>query len=116
VSTFTDSVESVAGRHDPGIGGGPLQILAEVFEHRWMFRGQRSEIIYRFVNAGGEAGRGDVVPQNAAIHHLREEARPRNKFAHQVRDVLLTFRRESLLITSAPAKCNNDYLLRAGQS
>ena len=58
----------------------------------------------RLVNAGGKTGGRHVVAQNSPIHHLREERDLRDEFAHQMRDVFLTFRRKSLLIACSAAK------------
>src|ERR1700733_4996237 len=35
MTAFSNSVETVTGSDNPGIGGRALQILAKVFEYRW---------------------------------------------------------------------------------
>jgi hypothetical protein len=48
------------------------------------------------------------MPQDSAINDLREKRGLRNQFPHQVRDILLTFRRKCLLITRTAAEGNHD--------
>src|SRR5947207_4005448 len=102
VAAFSNAIEPVAGSDDPGIGGRSLQILAEIFEDGWVFRGKGSKIVDCFVDASRQAGGCDVVAQDSAIDHLGEEGRLRNKFAHQVRNVFLAFGSEGFLV-AAPA-------------
>src|SRR5207302_3311923 len=66
MTTFSDTVKAVAGRDHPSIGRWPLQIFAEIFEHRGRFGGNRGEVVERFINAGRQAGSCNVVAQDSA--------------------------------------------------
>ncbi len=44
------------------------------------------------------------MPKNSSIDHLREESRLWNKFAHQMRNVFLTFGSERLLVACSAAE------------
>ena len=78
MTAFADAVESIAGRHHPGIGRWTLQVLPIIFKDCRILGRKRGEIIYRLINAGCQAGGCDVVAQNSAIHYLREESRLRD--------------------------------------
>src|SRR6266568_3943288 len=106
---FSNAIEPIAGGDDPGIGGGALQVLAEIFENGRMFGGKGSKIVDRFVDTGSQAGGGDVVAEDSAIHNLREEGGLRDEFAHQVRDVFLTLRSEGFLVAGAAAEGDDDH-------
>src|SRR5256885_12395578 len=54
VAAFTNAVETVAGSNDPGIGGEPLQVLAEIFKDGWMFGGKGSKVVDRFIDRSEE--------------------------------------------------------------
>ena len=73
MTAFSDAVKAIAGSNDPGIGGWALQVLAEVLEHGWRLRRERSKVIDRLVYAGRKAGGRDVMPEDSAVHYLREE-------------------------------------------
>ena len=105
---FANAVETIAGRDHPGIGRRAPQVFAEIFEHRWMFGGTAAKLLTVSYTPGGKAGGGDVVAQDSPVHDLREEGRLRNEFAHQVRNVLLTFRREGLLVARSAAESDHD--------
>ena len=109
MTALPDAVKAVAGRDDPGIRRRPLQILTEVFEHRGRLRGNRSEIVERFINAGRQAGSRYVVAQDSMIDHLRKETRLRDQVAHQVRDVFLPLDHEGFLIASSAAEGDDHY-------
>ena len=109
MAALADAVESVAGRHHPGVGCRPLQIPAEVFEDRWIVRGHGGKVIEGLVYTGGETGRGHIVTQNAAIDHLAEERSAGNQFLQQVRDVFLPLGHEGFLVTGSPAEGDHDY-------
>src|SRR6267378_1397128 len=82
VATFSDPVESIAGSNHPCVRRRALQVLAEVLEHRRVFRRERRKIVDRLVDASGQACGRHVVTQDSPVHHLREEGRLRDKFAH----------------------------------
>jgi len=77
VAAFSDAIEPVAGGDDPCVGGGALQVLAEVLECRGVFRGKGSKVVDRFIDAGCQACGCHIVAQDSPIHHLREESRLR---------------------------------------
>src|SRR4030095_9176619 len=86
------------------------QILAEVFKNGWVFGRQRREIVDGFIDSGGQAGGGDIVTEDAAIHHLSEEGRLRDQLLYQMRDIFLAFGSEGFLIASATAESDdNDF-------
>src|SRR5205085_1798469 len=64
----------------------------------------------RLVDAGGEAGGGDVVAKDSAIHHLSEEGGLRDQFPHQVGDIFLAFRGEGFLIARTATEGDDDDL------
>src|SRR5580765_6683302 len=107
MAAFSDSIESIAGRNDPCVRGRALTILAVVLEYRWIFWRQNREVIDRLVGACRKTGCGYIMTQNAAIDDLSEERRARDKVAQHVRDILLAFGSERLLITGAAAKSNH---------
>src|SRR5580693_4763810 len=74
-----------------------------------MFRWQGRKVVDGFVDSSGEAGGGDVVAKNSAVYNLREEGGLRNQFLHQVRDILLTFRRESFLVARTSSEGDDDH-------
>src|SRR5258705_5834754 len=73
-----------------------------------MFGRNCRKVIECFVDAGREACGGNVVAQYALIHHLSEEARLGSQFVEQIRDILLAFGGECLLIPSSSAKGDDD--------
>ena len=93
--------------------GRTLEILAEVFEDRGIVGRHRREIVERLVGAGDDAGGRDVVAENAAIDHLREERRLRDQLVQQVRDVLLPVRHERLVVARASAEGDDNGFLSA---
>src|ERR1700746_2515720 len=115
MAALTDAVKAVAGRDDPGVGGWPLQIFPEIFEHRGRFGGNRGEVVERCINAARQAGSRNVVAQNSTIDNLREEASLRDQVAHQVRDVFLPLEHESLLIASSAAEGDDPYFSLASR-
>src|SRR5579883_97842 len=108
IAAFADAIEAVAGGDDPGVRGGALEFLAEIFEDGGRFGGDGGEIVEGFVGAGGEAGGGDVMAENAAIDNLSKEGGLRNELLHQVGDVFLAFGSKSFLIASAAAEGDDD--------
>src|SRR5581483_1042294 len=106
IAALSDAVKAVAGRHNPCVGGWAPQFFAEIFEHGGIVRRYCGEIIESFVGAGCETGCSNVMTKNSTIDHLREKARLRNQFAHEVRDVSLPFRCEGLLIARTSAEGN----------
>ena len=114
---LANAVETVAGSHNPGIRARTLQVFAEILEHRGVFRRDSGEVIEGLVDAGDQAGGGHVVAQDSPIDDLGEESRLRNEFAHQVRNVFLTFRRKRLLVPRPAAeRDDHDFSLLAGAS
>ena len=89
---------------------GASKVLAEIFEDGGMLGSNCGKIIESFVDAGREAGRGNVVAQDSVVGNVREEARLRNQLIEQVGNVFLTFRREGLLISGAAAEGDDDDL------
>ena len=87
VAAEADPLEAVAGRDDPRIVHGPAEAAAKIFEDSGVPGGLSDEVVERFVAAGDNAGRGDIVAENAAIHHLGEERPLRDEFREQVREV-----------------------------
>ena len=71
-------------------------------------RRNRGKVIEGLVNTGDQAGGCHVVAQNSPVDHLGEKSRLRNQFAHQVRNILLAFRRKCLLI-AGPAAERDDH-------
>src|SRR6266496_560128 len=114
VAAFSDSIETVAGRHNPRIGRGPFQILAVILKHGRVFWWQRREIIDGLVSAGGKACSRDVMSKNAAVHYLGKKRRTRNQIAQHVGNILLAFRSEGLLIAGTSAEGDHDDLLFLG--
>src|ERR1700759_5346253 len=77
-----------------------------------MFGWNCRKIIECFVDPGCQAGGRHVVAQYPLIHHLSEETRLRSEFVEHVRDILLPFGGERLLIPGSSAKRNdNDFPL-----
>src|SRR5882762_6148486 len=110
MAAFSNPVEAIAGSDHPCVGRRALKILSKVFEYRGVFRRQRGEVVDRLIDTGGQACGRHIVTQNSAIHDLGEKGRLRDEFAHQVWDVLLTFRSERLLVPGAATKGDDDYL------
>src|ERR1035438_5905537 len=81
---FANAVEPITGRDNPCIGRPALQVLAEVFEDRGMLGGNGGKVIEGFIDAGCEAGRGNVVAEYSLIGNVGEEARLRNELVEQV--------------------------------
>src|SRR5579864_4928436 len=112
MTAFANAVETIAGSDHPGIRGWTLQLFAKVFKYRGRLRGERCKVINRFINASSQTRGRDVVAEDSTIDDLREKSGLRDEFAHQVRNVFLTLRRESLLIASTTAKRDhNDFSL-----
>src|SRR5438477_2336969 len=109
MAAFSNAIEPVAGSDDPGIGGGTFQVLTEIFEDGRMLRGKGSKVVDGFIDASRQAGGGDVMAQDSAVHHLREEGGLGDEFAHQVRNVLLAFGSEGFLVARAAAEGDHDY-------
>ena len=80
--------------------------------------GDGGKVVQRLVDSGGEAGRRHVVAKNPLVGDLSEEARLRGHLLKQMRDVLLPFGREGLLVAGASAEGDDDdlALLRDGRS
>ena len=91
-----------------------MQVLAEVLENSGMFGRDRGKVVERFVGSGRETCGGNVMAEDTAINDLREEGRLRNHLAQEVRDVLLTLGRKSLLVSRATAEGDDYYLPLVG--
>src|SRR5205807_1724326 len=87
----------------------------EVFENRRVFRRDGGKVVEGLVDPGGEAGCRDVVSQYSAIDHLGEKRGPWNQFAQKVRDVLLPFRHECLVVSRSSAERDHNRLLGSRQ-
>src|SRR5581483_8572370 len=74
MTAFADPVKTVAGRHNPRVGRGSLQILAEILENRGGLRGYSREVVEGFIHAGGQTRSRNVVAQDSTIDDLCEEA------------------------------------------
>src|SRR5207245_5470731 len=118
MAAFSNAIEPVAGSDDPGIGGGTFQVLTEIFEDGRMLRGKGSKVVDGLIYAGCQAGGCNVVAQDSAVHHLREEGGLGDEFAHQVRNVFLAFGSEGFLVacTTATGKHDNFALARRDAS
>ena len=110
MGAFADAREAVAGRDDPGVRGGTLQVFAEIFEDSGIVGRNGGEVIERFIDAGGDAGGGDVVAENAFIDDVGEEGGLRDEFVQQVRDVLLAIGHEGFVVARAAAEGDHDGL------
>jgi hypothetical protein len=65
------------------------------------------KVIEGFVDAGRETRGRHIVTEYSLIHHLGEEAGLRSQLLEHVRNILLPFGCEGLLIASASAKRNH---------
>ncbi len=75
-----------------------------------MFRRQRRKVVDGLIDSGGQTGGRHVMAEDSAINDLREKSGLRNQFPHQVRNILLTLRRERFLIARAAAEGNDHNL------
>ena len=75
-----------------------------------MVRRDGGEVVEGFVDAGGQTGGGDIVAQDALIHHLGEEARLGRQFVEQVGNIFLSLGREGFLVAGASAEGDDDDL------
>jgi hypothetical protein len=82
-----------------------------VLEQRGIAWRHGREVVKRFIATRREARRGHIVAQNAAIDHLGKERGLRNQFFEYSRNILLTFRRERLLIARSAAEGHYDEFL-----
>src|SRR5690242_4523449 len=89
VAAFTNSVETVARSHHPGIGRRTFQIFAKVLEDRGRLGGHGRKIIEGLIHSCRKTCGGNVMPKDSAIYNLREEAGLWDQLAHQVRNVFL---------------------------
>src|SRR5213080_2540352 len=108
VAAFSNAIEPVAGSDDPGIGGGTLQVLTEIFEDGRMLRGKGSKVVDGLIYAGCQAGGCNVVAQDSAVDRLREESGLGDELPHEVWDVFLSFGSEGFLVACTTAKGNHD--------
>ncbi len=111
ISTVTaeaDLLEPVAGRNDPRIIHGPRKAAAKIFKDGRVPCRLRDEVVEGFVAPGDDAGGRNVVAEYAAVHHLRKECSLRDELIQKMRNVLLAFGGEGLLIASAAAKGDDD--------
>src|SRR5579859_1882719 len=115
-TTFTDAVESVAGRDNPSVGGGPFQIPAEVFKDRGIFRRHRSKVVKFFIHAGGQAGRCNIVPKNSPIDYLGKKSSLGDELSEKVGNIFVAFQHENFFVTRATSKRDNDGLSTVRQS
>src|SRR6201994_1363870 len=111
VSTVTaeaDLLEAVARCDHPGVIHRAAQSAAKVFEDSRIACRLRDEVIERLVPTRDDASSSDVMPKDAAVHHLGEERSLRDELIQKMRDVLLAFDGEGLLITRSASKGDDD--------
>ena len=101
---FADAIESIAWRNHPCIACRPFQFAPEIFEHCRVLRSHCGEVIERLIDAGSQAGGGDVMSEYSPIYHLREERRLRNQFAQQVWNILLPIGHKGLFLPGTAAE------------
>ena len=104
VGAFADPREAVAGRYHPTVRRRALEVSPEIFEDGGIVGRHRREVVECFVGAGDNAGGGNVVAEDAAIHHLGKEGGLRNQLVQQVGNVFLPVRHERLVVASAAAE------------
>src|SRR6185437_32228 len=114
MATLADPIEAVAWRDDPCVRRRSLELFAEILEDGRMLGWNRRKVVERLVDARREAGSGNVVAENAAVHDLCKERGLWREFGQQVGDVLLSAWRKGLVVARAAAKCDDDDLLRIG--
>ncbi len=105
---FADAIEPVARRNNPCIGGGPSQILAEVFKDSGMIRRHSRKVIQRLVHTCRKARRRHIVAQNTLVRHVRKKTGLGCELTDEMRDVFLPLGRKRLLIPRPSAEGNND--------
>src|SRR5579884_3297895 len=104
VVAFTDTVEPIARSNHPCVVERTFQVFAKVFEDRRVLRRNGGEVVEGLIETSSQTCRSNVVTKNAAVHNLSVKRRLRKERFDQIGDILLTFRREGLLVTRAPAK------------
>src|SRR5438105_320592 len=115
VAAFSNAIEPVAGSDDPGIGGGTFQVLTEIFEDGRVLRGKGSKVVDGLIYAGCQAGGCNVVAQDSAVDHLREESGLGDELPHEVWDVFLSFGSEGFLVACTTAKGDHDHFALASR-
>src|SRR5947207_4430475 len=110
VTALSYAVEAIAGSDYPCVRCRALQVLAEVLENSGVFRRERCEVVDRLIDSCCQACSRHIVTKNPAINDLSKERGLRDQFPHQMRDVLLSFRSEGLLVARSSAKCDHDDL------
>src|SRR5947209_4970734 len=108
IVALANSIEAVAGCDNPCAGGGAIQIFAEVLEYCRVFGGAGGKVVEGFVDSGREACGCNVVAEYPLIDDLSEKSRLRGELLQHVRDVVLSFRGEGLLIACSSAKGDDD--------
>jgi hypothetical protein len=88
-----------------------MQILAEIFEDRWIVRRDGGEVVEGFVGPGYQACGRDIMTEDPAIDYLGEERALGNELAQEMRNVFLPVGHERLFISSASSKGNDDCFL-----
>src|SRR3984957_20211226 len=111
VAALANKAESIAGSNHPGIGCRAAQILAEVFEDRWIVRGNGGEVVEGFVRPRYQACSRNIMTQDPSIDYLGEERALGNELVQEMRDVFLSIGHESFFIASSSSKGNDDCLL-----
>ena len=110
MAALADALEADTGGNHPDIGGGPVQVSAEILEDRRVLRWGGNEVVDDLVDAGRQAGVGDVVTQNAPVYYLSEESGLGQQLGKQVRNVLVAVGHERFVVPSATTKRNDDCL------
>src|SRR5580704_6610894 len=113
---LSNTVETIAGRDYPCIGGGALEIFAEILKNGRVFGRDGGEVIEGFVHAGGQARGRDVVAQDSLVRDVGEEARLGGELVQHVGDVFLALRRKCFLVAGSAAEGDdNDFPLFASR-
>src|ERR1022692_4705549 len=102
----------VAG-NDPGFGGADAQLVLHVAENRGMRGRVAAPIVHMLPDAGQDAGDGIEMRSDALVPDVRVEERPGQQIADNVRDVLKTVRRVTLLPPDAADSDQNHFLRQA---
>ena len=82
-----------------------------------MFWRDSGEVVEGLVDAGGQAGGGDVVTQDALVDNMGEETRLGYQFLEQVRNIFPALGGEGFLVAGTAPEGDDDgfaFLLRDG--
>jgi hypothetical protein len=110
------AIETIAGRHHPGIGRQLLQRFAVVLKNCRMLGRHSSKVVEGFIHPGSQARRGDVVTQNSTVHQLGEECPLAYEFLDKGRNVPLPIRRKRFRIPRTSAEGDTTALRPRGRA